>query len=94
MFVEIVNDHTNEQVESEKGSEDDEKDKVKVHVNVDLTNWLLTQLKIQKKIILKNSKKSFWGFLGILLLFKTEFFQSSINYDFLYCIKAIKVEKC
>ena len=49
LFVEIVNDHTNEQVESEKGSEDDEKDKVKVHVNVDLTNWLLTQLKIQKK---------------------------------------------
>ena len=51
MFVEIVNDHTNEQVESEKGSEDDEKDKVKVHVNVDLTDRLLAQL--QEKYILK-----------------------------------------
>ena len=47
LFVEIVDDHTNEQVEGEKGSKDDEKDKVKVHVNVDLTDRLLAQL--QKK---------------------------------------------
>jgi len=51
LFVEIVDDHTNEQVEGEKGSKDDEKDKVKVHVNVDLTDRLLAQL--QEKYILK-----------------------------------------
>ena len=55
MFVEIVDDHTNEQVEGEKGSKDDEKDKVKVHVNVDLTDRLLAQL--QEKYILKIGKK-------------------------------------
>ena len=55
LFVEIVDDHTNEQVEGEKGSKDDEKDKVKVHVNVDLTDRLLAQL--QEKYILKIGKK-------------------------------------
>ena len=31
LFVEVVNDDTNEQIESEEGSEDDEEHKVDVH---------------------------------------------------------------
>ena len=44
LFIEVINDDTNKQVECEKGSKDDEKDEVKVHVNVDFTYRLLAQL--------------------------------------------------
>lgn len=36
LHVEIINDDTNEQVEGEKGSKDDEEDEVQVHGHPDL----------------------------------------------------------
>lgn len=44
LLVEVVNDDTNEEVEGEESSKDDEDDKVDVHVEVDLVHWLLFNL--------------------------------------------------
>lgn len=44
LLVEVVNDDTNEEVQGEEGTEDDEDDKVDVHVEVDLIHWLLFNL--------------------------------------------------
>lgn len=44
LLVEVVDDDTNEQVEGEEGAEDDEDDKVQVHVQVDLLDRLLLHL--------------------------------------------------
>ena len=45
LFVEIINDDTNKQIEGKEGSKNDEKDKVEVHVDVDFPYGLLSQLK-------------------------------------------------
>ena len=48
LFVEIINDDTNKQIEGKEGSKNDEKDKVEVHVDVDFPYGLLSQLKESK----------------------------------------------
>ena len=58
LFVEVINDDTNEQVESKEGSENDEEDKVEVHVDVDFPYGLLKQLEQSKMILeLRQMKK-------------------------------------
>ncbi len=44
LHVEVVDDHTNEEVEREEGAEDDEEDKIHVHPGVSLYSWLLANL--------------------------------------------------
>ena len=51
LFVEIINDDTNKQIEGKEGSKNDEKDKVEVHVDVDFPYGLLSQLKESKYVI-------------------------------------------
>lgn len=43
--VEVFNDDTNEEIESEERSEDDEEDKVEVHSRPDLEHWLSLRLR-------------------------------------------------
>lgn len=45
LLIEVVNDDTDEQVQSEKGAEDDEDNKIYVHVDVVLILGLLFLLK-------------------------------------------------
>lgn len=49
LLVEIVDDDTNKQVESEKRAKNDEDDKVKVHIDVVLIHGLFFQLKSYNK---------------------------------------------
>jgi hypothetical protein len=44
-LVEVVNDHTNEEIEGEEGAKDDEDDKVDVHVDVVFIDGLAFHLK-------------------------------------------------
>ena len=44
LFIEVVDDDTNEQVEREEGAKNDEEDEVQVHVDVHLVDGLLTDL--------------------------------------------------
>lgn len=44
LLIEIVNDHSDEEVEGEEGPKYDEDDKVKVHVEVDFSDGLLLHL--------------------------------------------------
>jgi hypothetical protein len=44
LFVEVVDDDSDEEVEGEEGPEDDEEDEVEVHVDVHLTYGLLPNL--------------------------------------------------
>ena len=44
LFVEIINDDTNEQIEGEERPKNDKEDKVEVHVDVDFPYGLLSQL--------------------------------------------------
>jgi hypothetical protein len=44
LFVEVVDDDSDEEVEGEEGAEDDEEDEVEVHVDVHLAYWLLAHL--------------------------------------------------
>jgi hypothetical protein len=44
LLVEVVDDDSDEEVEGEKGAEDDEEDKVEVHVDVHFANGLLADL--------------------------------------------------
>ena len=48
LFIEVIDDNTNKQVERKEGPKDDEEDKVQIHVQIDFTNRLLSDLK--KKI--------------------------------------------
>jgi hypothetical protein len=41
LFIKIIDDHTNEQVECEKWAKDDEEHKVQIHVDVGFFDWLL-----------------------------------------------------
>ena len=45
LFIKIVDDHSNEEIESEEGTHDDKKYKVDVHVNVHFILRLLLFLK-------------------------------------------------
>lgn len=51
LLIKVVNDDTNEQIQSEEGAEDDEDDKINIHVNVVLIDGLVLNLqaKISKK---------------------------------------------
>ena len=50
LFVEIINNDSDEKVEREERAEDDEEHEVEVHVNIHFTDGLLTKLKsLQKK---------------------------------------------
>ena len=44
LLVEVINNDSDEKVEREERAEDDEEDEVKVHVDVDFANRLLTEL--------------------------------------------------
>ena len=44
LLVKVVDDDTDEEIEREEGSEDDEKYEVEVHVNVGLTDGLFIHL--------------------------------------------------
>ena len=48
LFIEVIDDNTNKKVEGEEWPEDDKEDEIDVHVNVDLTNRLLTHLVMKK----------------------------------------------
>ena len=49
LFVEVINDDTNEQVKREEGSKDDEEDEIQIHVYVALLYGLLSILQNIKK---------------------------------------------
>ena len=44
LFIEVIDDDSNEEIEGEEGAKDDEEDKVDVHVDVDLPDGLLSNL--------------------------------------------------
>lgn len=52
LLVEVVNDHTNEEVEGEEGPKDDKNHKVDVHVDVDLIVRLVFHLRRRYKLML------------------------------------------
>lgn len=52
LLVEIINDHTNEEIEREEGAKYDENHKVDVHVDVDFIIRLVFHLKRKKNMIL------------------------------------------
>ena len=49
LFVEVINDDTNEQVKREEGSKDDEEYEIQIHVDVALLYGLLTILQNMEK---------------------------------------------
>lgn len=51
LLVEIINDHTNEEIECEEGAKYDENYEVDVHVDVDLIIRLVFHLKGKQNII-------------------------------------------
>ena len=50
LFIEVINNDSNEKIESEEGSKDDEEHKVDVHPNVAFSYWLLSDLKHKLKL--------------------------------------------
>ena len=50
LLIEVIDDDSNEEIEGEEGAKDDEEDKVDVHVDVDLSNWLVSNLKREEII--------------------------------------------
>lgn len=63
-MIEVINDDTNEQVQGEEGAEDDEDDKVDVHVDVVLILRLLIGLsKDRRKRASAPSLGIRWGIL-------------------------------
>lgn len=44
LFIKVVNDDTNEEVEGEETAKNNEEDKVKIHVDVDFSDGLLAKL--------------------------------------------------
>ena len=44
LFIEVIDDDSNEEIEGEEGAKDDEEDEVDVHVDVDLPDGLLSNL--------------------------------------------------
>lgn len=52
LLVEVINDHTDEEIEGEEGAKYDENHKVDVHVDVDLIVRLVFHLKEKQNIII------------------------------------------
>lgn len=52
LLVEVINDHTNEEIEGEEGAKYDENHKVDVHVDVDLILRLVFHLKGSKILLM------------------------------------------
>lgn len=52
LLVEVINDHTDEEIEGEEGAKYDENHKVDVHVDVDLIIRLVFHLKGKQNIII------------------------------------------
>lgn len=52
LLVEVINDHTDEEIEGEEGAKYDENHKVDVHVDVDFIIRLVFHLKGKKNIII------------------------------------------
>ena len=50
LFVEVINNDSDEKVERKERAEDDEEDEVEVHVDVDFPDRLLTELQGYKQI--------------------------------------------
>lgn len=50
LLIEVINDHTNEEVKGKEGAEDNEDDEVQVHVKVWLIVRLLLQLQVQENV--------------------------------------------
>ena len=50
LFVEVINDDTNEQVKREEGSKYDEEDEIQIHVDVAFLYGLLTILQNMENI--------------------------------------------
>ena len=48
LFIEVIDDDSNEKIEGEEGAKDDEEDKVDVHVDVDLPDGLFSNLQGRK----------------------------------------------
>ena len=48
LFIEVIDDDSNEEIEGEEGSKDNEEDKVDVHVDVDFPYWLVSNLELGK----------------------------------------------
>lgn len=59
LLVEVINDHTDEEIEGEEGAKYDENHKVDVHVDVDLIVRLVFHLKEKQKIIDLNNELLF-----------------------------------
>lgn len=51
LLVEVIDDDADEQVKGEERAENDENDKVQIHVQVDLLDWLLLNLQRNTQII-------------------------------------------
>ena len=45
LLIEVIDDDSNEEIECEEGAKDNEEDKVEIHPNVDLSDWLIPDLK-------------------------------------------------
>ena len=50
LFIEVIDDDSNEEIEGEEGAKDDEEDEVDVHVDVDLAYGLLPHLQHSKAL--------------------------------------------
>lgn len=59
LLVEVINDHTDEEIEGEEGAKYDENHKVDVHVDVDLIVRLVFHLREKQKIIDLNNELLF-----------------------------------
>ena len=60
LLVEVVNDHTDEEVEGEEGTEDDEDNKVDVHVDVVFINRLVFHLNRDEKLNMLIRQDCIW----------------------------------
>lgn len=49
LFIEVINDDTNEEIKRKERSKNDEKYKVEIHVDVSLSDRLLVHLYLQNK---------------------------------------------
>ena len=48
LFIEVIYDDSNKEIESEERSKDNEEHKVDVHSNIDFSDWLISDLKYRK----------------------------------------------
>lgn len=95
LLVEVVNDHTNEEVEGEEGAKYDENDKVDVHVDVDFIVGLVFHLggrrnSVSCSVLLTQVKEIIWQLIWKYTTFTFFYFlakslmKSSISLSSLY----------